>query len=240
MGANLVVLADFTPRGERSLDLFLARIGGRIREAGWPGRMLFYAPPAPEVARESEAQGAGWGSAPFPPGTDPTRFWRVLGRGRPVVQTHFMSPFDPLLLLARGTGRIARLQTVDHAGNLLSRKGPLLRAAERVRGAIARRLVDEAVGVSGFVGRRVGSARVGPPRVKVVHNGIDVACWPARSGPRRPGPPRLAYAGRLHPEKGIHVLQRAFERLERRLPGVELFLAGEGPEQEQLAAWARG
>lgn len=240
MGTSLVVLADFTPRGERSLDLFFARMGRRVREAGWPVRMLFYRPPAPEFAQEIESQGVEWGTAPFPPRTDPARFWRALGKGRPVVQTHFMSPFDPMLLLARGTGRIARLQTVDHAGNLLSRKGPLLRAAERIRGAIARRLVDEAVGVSGFVGRRLISLGLDPARVKVVHNGVDVARWPARSEARRPGPPRLAYAGRLHPEKGIHVLQRAFERLERRLPGVELFLAGEGPEHEQLEAWARG
>jgi glycosyltransferase involved in cell wall biosynthesis len=100
--------------------------------------------------------------------------------------------------------------------------------------------VDEAVGVSGFVAQRLISLGLDPERVKVVHNGVDVDRFPARSEPRRPGPPRLAYAGRLHPEKGIHVLQRAFERLERQLPGVELFVAGEGPEQEQLEAWARG
>ena len=240
MGASLVVLADFTPRGERTLDLFFARVGRRLREAGWPVRMLFYAPPAPEFAREMDAAGVTWGTAPFPLRKAPTRFWRALGDGRPVVQSHFVSPFDPLLLLARATGRIARLQTVDHAGNLLSPKGPLLRGAERLRGAIARRLVDEAVGVSGFVARRLVSLGLDPERVKVVHNGIDVERWPGRSGPRRAGPPRLAYAGRLHPEKGIHVLQRAFERLERRLPGVELFVAGEGPEREQLEAWARG
>ena len=240
MGASLVVLADFTPRGERTLDLFFARLGRRLREAGWPVRMLFYAPPAPEFAREIDAAGVTWGTAPFPLRKAPTRFWRALGDGHPVVQSHFVSPFDPLLLLARATGRIARLQTVDHAGNLLSPKGPLLRGVERLRGAIARRLVDEAVGVSGFVARRLVSLGLDPERVKVVHNGIDVERWPGRSGPRRAGPPRLAYAGRLHPEKGVHVLQRAFERLERRLPGVELFVAGEGPEREQLEAWARG
>jgi len=240
MRASLVVLADFTPRGERSLDLFFARLGRQVREAGWPVRMLFYAPPSHGFVEEIESAGVEWGTAPFPPRKDPTRFWKGLGGGRKVVQTHFMSPFDPLLLLARATGRIARLQTVDHAGNLLSRKGPILRAAERVRGAIARRLVDEAVGVSGFVARRLVSLGLDPARVKVVHNGVDVDRWPGRTESRRPGPPRLAYAGRLHPEKGIAVLQRAFERLERRLPGVELFLAGEGPEREQLEAWARG
>jgi glycosyltransferase involved in cell wall biosynthesis len=240
MGATLVVLADFTPRGDRSLDLFFGRIGRRVREAGWPVRMLFYAPPAAEFAREIESAGVTWGTAPFPLRKAPARFWKALAGGPVVVQSHFVSPFDPLLLLARATGRIARLQAVDHAGNLVSPKGPLMRGAERLRGVIAGRLVDEAIGVSGFVARRLVSLGLDPERVKVVHNGVDVERWPGRSGPRRRGPPRLAYAGRLHPEKGIHVLQRAFERLERRMPGVELFVAGAGPEREQLEAWARG
>ena len=39
MGAMLVVLADFTPRGDRTLDLFFGRIGRHVRKAGWPVRM---------------------------------------------------------------------------------------------------------------------------------------------------------------------------------------------------------
>ena len=240
MGPSLVVLADFTPRAERSMDLLFARLARRVREAGWPVRMLFYAPPAPEFARALGDIGVTWDTAPFPLRRNPLRFWRAMGPGRVVVQSHFVSPFDPLLLLARATGRIARLQAVDHSGNVISPKGPLMRGAERLRGVIAGRLVDEAIGVSGFVARRLVSLGLDPERVKVVPNGVDVGRWPGRSEPRRPGPPRLAYAGRLHPEKGIHVMQRAFERLERRLPGVELFLAGAGPEREQLEAWARG
>ncbi len=240
MGARLVVLADFTPRGERSLDLLFLRLGRRVRQAGWPVRMLYYAPPAPEFSRDLEAAGVEWGTAPFPLQKEPIRFWKAIGSGPVVVQSHFVSPWDPWLLLARGTGRIARLQVVDHSGHQVSVKGPLLRTVERLRGKVANRLIDHAVGVSGFVARRLISLGLSPDRVSVVHNGIDVDRWPARERPRRPGPPRLAYAGRLHAEKGIHVLQRAFERLERRLPGVELFVAGEGPEREQLTAWARG
>ena len=78
-----------------------------------------------------------------------------------VVQSHFVSR-SILLLLARATGRIARLQAVDHAGNLVSPRGPLMRGAERLRGAVARRLVDEAIGVSGFVARRLVSLGLDP------------------------------------------------------------------------------
>jgi glycosyltransferase involved in cell wall biosynthesis len=240
MGASLVVLADFTPRGERSLDLMFVRLARRVREAGWPVRMLFYGPPAPEFAGALREIDVAWGTAAFPLRRAPLRFWKAVGPGNVVVQSHFVSPFDPFLLAARGAGRISRLQAVDHSGNPLSRKGFLMRGLERARGRVASHLVDEAVAVSSFVAQRLVLLGLPPDRVKVIHNGVDVDRWPARTGSRRSGPPRLAYAGRLHAEKGIHVLQRAFERLERRLPGVELFLAGDGPERGQLEAWARG
>ena len=57
MGAMLVVLADFTPRGDRTLDLFFGRIGRHVRKAGWPVRMLLLRSARPEFAREMESAG---------------------------------------------------------------------------------------------------------------------------------------------------------------------------------------
>lgn len=53
------------------------------------------------------------------------------------------------------------------------------------------------------------------------------------------GPPVVAFAGRLVPEKGVDVLVRALARARRRVPGTRAVVAGHGPERaalERLAA----
>ncbi|MEM1127331.1 MAG: glycosyltransferase family 4 protein [Bacteroidota bacterium] len=70
--------------------------------------------------------------------------------------------------------------------------------------------------------------------LEIIHNGV-----PER--PMRPplaGPPRVMYAGRLVPEKGIDVLMRAFAPVSQQLPTAELHIAGMGPEEEPLRALA--
>ncbi|HEU4628914.1 MAG TPA: glycosyltransferase [Gemmatimonadaceae bacterium] len=55
-------------------------------------------------------------------------------------------------------------------------------------------------------------------------------------------PPRLAYVGRLSPEKGVAVLVEAMARLREMGPVDErprLVLAGDGPERDRLAALVR-
>ncbi|MHC4942405.1 MAG: glycosyltransferase family 4 protein [Planctomycetota bacterium] len=60
-------------------------------------------------------------------------------------------------------------------------------------------------------------------RLRVVQGGVDAGFW-------KPGSNRsrhlLLYAGRLTPEKGIHVLLQAFERVRMHYPDAQLILAG--------------
>ena len=155
----------------------------------------------------------------------PGPFLEGLAGGPVVVQSHFVSR-SILLLLARATGRIAPPGGGPRGESRLP-KGPLMRGAERLRGAVARRLVDEAIGVSGFVARRLVSLGLDPERVKVVHNGVDVGRWPARQGAGPVRPPLTSRVGCTR-RRSIHGAS-AFERLERRLPGVEIPLAGGVP-----------
>jgi len=241
-GARLVILADFTPRGERTMDRFFLRFGEAMRARNWPVRMLFHAPPASTYASALRALGIEWGLVRFPLSRNVMAFWGALGGdSRPtILQTHFVSPFDPVLLAARATGRLMRLQVIDHSSDRVSPRVGLGRALRGVRGFITTRVIDELIAVSDFVARRLEGLGIEPSRIRTIHNGIEPEDWPARAEPRRPGPPRLCYAGRLEEEKGIPVLQAAFEQLERTVDGIELFVAGAGPERTQLESWAAG
>jgi len=69
---------------------------------------------------------------------------------------------------------------------------------------------------------------IGP--VEVIWNGVPIR------PPRPPvsGPPTVAFAGRLVPEKGVDVLLRAFARVKTQVPEASLVIAGDGPERDRL------
>jgi glycosyltransferase involved in cell wall biosynthesis len=84
---------------------------------------------------------------------------------------------------------------------------------------------DAIVTCSGFVAARL-QARFGGalPSVVAIGNGVDLD----RFRPDGPGlhSQRLLYVGRISPEKGVHVLLAAMERLVARYPTIELELIG--------------
>ena len=82
-------------------------------------------------------------------------------------------------------------------------------------------------------------------RLAVLANPVDVEDLRARSQrPRHsetdhsPGPhtPRLLSVGRLAHEKGFDLLLRALAKVREALPGVQLLIAGSGPEESMLKA----
>ena len=63
-------------------------------------------------------------------------------------------------------------------------------------------------------------------RVQVFPNPVDLGIM-RPPGPRRPDVPRiLLYAGRLHPEKGVHLLAEAFTQVSLRNPAWRLRILG--------------
>jgi glycosyltransferase involved in cell wall biosynthesis len=89
---------------------------------------------------------------------------------------------------------------------------------------------------------------VAPDRVFWVPNAID----PDRLPPRRqredlcreigmdPERPILGSVGRLSPEKGHRILLEAFSVLRHQVPGAQLVLVGDGPEEAALREQAKG
>jgi len=91
-----------------------------------------------------------------------------------------------------------------------------------------RHVFDVIVANSEAVKRRLVSEGIEP--VEVIHNGVVTR-------PPRPSlspPPTATFAGRLVREKGVDVLLRAFTKVVTSIPDARLFLAGEGPERENL------
>jgi glycosyltransferase involved in cell wall biosynthesis len=87
--------------------------------------------------------------------------------------------------------------------------------------------VDLVLGCSDFIAGRIREALNGAgPRCGTLYNGVD----PTLFAPRPDGTPRnqrrLLFVGRLSPEKGIHVLLRAFTELRRRHHHLQLDLVG--------------
>jgi glycosyltransferase involved in cell wall biosynthesis len=84
-----------------------------------------------------------------------------------------------------------------------------------------------------------GYLGITPEKLQRVPLGIDTRDFPTASGTEPDGPPTVGYLARLAPEKGLHVLVEAFQRL-RTLPGTEharLRVAGWlGNSQREYAA----
>jgi glycosyltransferase involved in cell wall biosynthesis len=76
-----------------------------------------------------------------------------------------------------------------------------------------------------------------PDRVFVRHNLI-----PPHSAPQEARTATVIYAGRLDPAKGAHLLMAGWDRYCRTSaePGLRLVIAGGGPLEGEVAAWAAG
>ncbi|WP_299958627.1 glycosyltransferase family 4 protein [uncultured Modestobacter sp.] len=88
--------------------------------------------------------------------------------------------------------------------------------------------LDAVITLSGTMRRRLEEN--GIPVADVIPNGV-------RHRPARPpltGPPLVAFAGRLVPEKGVQVLVDAFAQVAAAVPDARLLIAGDGPGRAAL------
>jgi glycosyltransferase involved in cell wall biosynthesis len=141
-------------------------------------------------------------------------------RRRPcdVVHIHTFSQFAPIIRAFNPTTKIIVHMHVEWLSQL-------------DRAMIARRLrhVDLIIGCSEYI--TAGIRRAFPQladRCHTVHNGADLDRFapPTRPPPDAGGTKRIVYAGRVSPEKGVHVLVDAFHEIARQRKDAQLDIIG--------------
>jgi len=209
-----------------------------LKERGWDIRFLMlheHEPGARDFARELQARGITLDAIPLAADVDPVAFFRIagyLGRMRPtILHTHLVHADVYGQLTGALTGVPIRVSTKHGFNEFRENRGFALgdraiASLAHTHIAISRGLARYLEEVEGFDGASF----------QVVHYGIEPDGDPR---PYMGDVPRLLCVGRLIPIKGHLVLLRAFAQARRRVPSLELDIAGRGPLEPALRALAK-
>ncbi|HKC21783.1 MAG TPA: glycosyltransferase family 4 protein [Gaiellaceae bacterium] len=209
-----------------------------LKERGWDIRFLMlheHEPGARDFARELQARGITLDAIPLAADVDPVAFFRIagyLGRMRPtILHTHLVHADVYGQLTGALTGVPIRVSTKHGFNEFRENRGFALgdraiASLAHTHIAISRGLARYLEEVEGFDGASF----------QVVHYGIEPDGDPR---PYTGDVPRLLCVGRLIPIKGHLVLLRAFAQARRRVPSLELDIAGRGPLEPALRALAK-
>ena len=210
----------------------------QLKERGWDIRFLMlheHEPGAWDFARELRRRGIRLDAIPLAADVDPVAFFRIagyLGRTRPtILHTHLVHADVYGQLTGALTGVPIRVSTKHGFNEFRENRGFALgdraiASLAHTHIAISRGLARYLQEVEGFDGASF----------QVVHYGIEPDGAPR---PYSGDVPRLLCVGRLIPIKGHIVLLRAFAQARRRVPSLQLDIAGRGPLEPALHALAK-
>jgi glycosyltransferase involved in cell wall biosynthesis len=208
-----------------------------LRERGWDVEFLMLhenEPGAWEFARELEARGVPLDDVRLRADVDPIAYAEVasrLARRRPrVLHTHLVHA-DVYGQIAGAMARVPLRLSTKHGFNWF-REGRFFGLADRAVASLAHVHVAISQGLAHYLAEIEGFDESG---FEIVHYGIAV-----RNGvePYAATEPRLLCIGRLIPVKGHLVLLRALAQARGRVPGLTLDIAGQGPLEPALKAYA--
>jgi glycosyltransferase involved in cell wall biosynthesis len=206
-----------------------------LRGRGWDVRMLMLhedEPGAWDFARALEARGVPLDAIRVRADVDPIAFLQLVGylvRHRPeLLHTHLVHA-EWYALLAGAAARVPLRFTTKHGFNEF-REAPYFGVADRAVASLAHVQIAISRGLARYLEDVEGFDR---ESFEIVHYGIEPDGEPK---PYDEPAPRLLCVGRLIPIKGHIVLLRAFAEARKRLPGLELEIAGRGPLEPALKA----
>ncbi len=209
----------------------------RLRERGWDVRFLMlheHEAGAWEFAGELEARGIPLDAITLRADVDPGAFARVLAhllRRRPeILHTHLVHA-DAYGHIAGALANVPVRLATKHGFNEF-REGRLFSLGDRFVASLSHRQISISRGLARYLADTEGFAL---DDFDIVHYGIE----PVGDAAPSDGPPRLLCLGRLIPIKGHLVLLRALRAARERVPDVRLEIAGRGPLERSLKAYAR-
>jgi glycosyltransferase involved in cell wall biosynthesis len=208
-----------------------------LRARGWNVRMLMLHEDeagAWDFARALEARGVPLDAIRVRADVDPIAFLQLVGylvRHRPeLLHTHLVHA-EWYALLAGAAARVPLRFTTKHGFNEF-REAPYFGVADRAVASLAHVQIAISRGLARYLEDVEGFDR---ESFEIVHYGIEPDGEPR---PYSEPVPRLLCVGRLIPIKGHIVLLRAFAEARKRLPNLELEIAGRGPLEPALKALA--
>ncbi|MBA2642629.1 MAG: glycosyltransferase, partial [Actinobacteria bacterium] len=209
-----------------------------LRDRGWDIRFLMLhedEPGAWEFARELEARGVPLDAIRLRADVDPIAFGEVvahLARRRPrILHTHLVHA-DVYGQLAGTIARVHLRLSTKHGFNEF-REGRFFGIADRTVGSLAHVHIAISRGLAHYLAETEGFDE---QSFEIVHYGIAAG---DAVGPYGQTEPRLLCVGRLIPIKGHLVLLRALAQARSRVPRIALDVAGRGPLEPALKAFAR-
>jgi glycosyltransferase involved in cell wall biosynthesis len=235
---NGVVLHSQKVAGISGSEAHLLQLLPDLRARGWDIRFLMLhedEPGAWEFARELQARDVPLDAIRLRGDVDPIAFTEVvshLGRRRPrILHTHLVHA-DVYGQLAGAMNRVPLRLSTKHGFNEF-REGRFFGIADRTVGSLAHVHIAISQGLAHYLAETEGFDE---HAFEIVHYGIS-----SKDGTTlyAGSEPRLLCIGRLIPIKGHLVLLRALAQARARVPGLVLDVAGRGPLEPALKAYAR-
>jgi glycosyltransferase involved in cell wall biosynthesis len=233
-----IVLHTQKVAGISGSEAHLLQLLPDLRARGWNIRFLMLhedEPGAWEFAGELEARGVPLDAIRLRADVDPIAFAEVaayVGRQRPrILHTHLVHA-DVYGQLAGTVNRVPLRLSTKHGFNEF-REGRFFGLADRTVGSLAHVHIAISQGLAHYLAETEGFDEHG---FEIVHYGIS-----ARDGVTTysGSKPRMLCVGRLIPIKGHLVLLRALAQARQRVAVLALDVAGRGPLEPALKAYAR-
>jgi glycosyltransferase involved in cell wall biosynthesis len=233
-----IVLHTQKVAGISGSEAHLLQLLPDLRERGWDVRFLMLhedEPGAWEFAEALRECGVPLDDVKLRADVDPVAFGEVvayLTKTRPrILHTHLVHA-DVYGQLAGSLTRVPLRLSTKHGFNEF-REGRWFGVADRSVGSLAHIHVAISQGLARYLAETEGFDE---EAFEIVHYGIASG---GEAVPYGGTEPRLLCIGRLIPIKGHLVLLRALAQARARVPGVRLDVAGRGPLEPALKAYAR-